>query len=94
MKTATLVKDNLSWAKGHAALYRLSEPMTSFKGVQTDFVVVSSVCAMFSGPETFIFAADENGEVTDWGEMDGSTRGMYGHAEALEDAGYTVKVEA
>ena len=34
--------------------------------------VVSASTVMLSGPETYIFQADEAGEVTDWGELPGS----------------------
>ena len=45
--------------------------------------VVSSVDAMFSGPETLVFEADESGEVTSWGEVAGG-RGM-SRDEAIAD---------
>lgn len=52
------------------------------------FVVVSATVAPFSGAETYIFAANEEGEVDDWSELDGSYRGGLNHAEALQGAGY------
>ena len=45
--------------------------------------VVSSVDAMFTGPETLVFEADANGKVTDWGDIAGG-RGM-SRAEAIAD---------
>lgn len=83
-KTATLVR-KLSGFNGDARLYRLSEPHDGH-----DLVIVSAVVVMFSGPETYIFPADESGEVTDWGEMDGSFRGELDHEQALSNAGYEV----
>ena len=55
-----------------------------------EYVVVSATFAMFSGPETYIFPATENGEVTDWGELNGSYRGDFDHDKALKNAGYKV----
>jgi len=57
MKTATLIKDRLPWATGHAALYRLSEPLVGHKDGQTASLVVVSAVHAYSGPETFIFEA-------------------------------------
>ena len=56
----------------------------------TDHVIVSAVVAMFSGPETYIFPANDKGEITDWGELDGSFKGDLDHAQALRNAGYEV----
>lgn len=90
MKTATKVKD-LTGFTGHASLYKLSEPMD---GDDTDevftHVVVSSTVAMFTGAETYIFPANEEGDVTDWGELRGSYRGGMLHETALLGAGYEV----
>lgn len=84
MKTAKHIKD-LSGFTGHAALYELSEPLDGHK-----HVVVSATHAMFSGPETYIFPADETGKVENFGELDGSQKGTLNHATALEDAGYAL----
>lgn len=54
-------------------------------------VLVSAVVAPFSGPETYIFPADESGKVVYWGELDGSYRGGMDHAQALTNAGYTIE---
>ena len=72
---------------GDARLYRLNP---SFYGHK--FVVVSATVAPFSGPETYIFPADENGEVTSWGELAGSFRGELDHKKALGNIGYEVEV--
>lgn len=85
--------------KGNARLYKLSKPLKydryDFEKEEdvpesTDYVIVSAIDAMFSGPETYIFAADSEGRVLDWGELEGSYRGGYDHEQALADAGYTV----
>jgi hypothetical protein len=66
----------------------------------TEYVVVSAVTLDFGGmmrgqsiynsTETYIFPADETGEITDWGELDGSMKGTLKHSEALREAGYEV----
>lgn len=88
-KTATLIK-RLSGFTGDARLYKLSEPLGYTDSDMYDHVVVSAVNVMFSGPETYIFGADENGETVNWIELDGSFEGGLDHERALRDAGYTV----
>lgn len=94
-KTATYIKDMAGFT-GTAKLYKLSEKipygslfddMDTPEG-ETEFVVVSATHAMFSGPETYIFPADENGEVVDWGELPGSYRGDLNHDTALVKMGF------
>jgi len=89
-KTATLVKSNLPGYKGLAHLYRLDPPaQADVKPIP--YVVVSASYARFCGPETYIFEADAEGNVLDWiSEMEGSYRGGYDHAHALNLAGYEV----
>lgn len=48
-----------------------------------DYFVVSSTVAMYSGPETLVFPADESGKVTDWGEVAGG-RGV-SRTQAIAD---------
>jgi hypothetical protein len=84
-KTAKLIS-NLDDFSGDARLYKLSKPLSGHM-----YVIVSAAYAMFSGPETYIFPANEKGEVTSWGELDGSYRGGTDHARALRNAGYEVK---
>jgi hypothetical protein len=81
--TAVLVR-RLKDFHGDARLYRVSPPM---EGVH-EYVVVSAVDAPFTGPETFIFPGDADGDVTEWGELDGSFRGALDHEAALSGAGY------
>lgn len=80
---------------GHTKkLYRLSPPLT---GEDWDggtylhkYVIASGADVPYSGPETYIFPANEHGEITDWGELDGSYRGDINCDKAIENAGYTV----
>ena len=86
--TATLVRDNLANFNGHAKLYKLSEPVTFDDDHTTDYIVVSASVVPFSGPETYIFPANKNGNVIHWCELDGSYRGGLDHAKALVNGGY------
>lgn len=83
-KTASYIRDIDEW-NGEAKLYKLSEPLEGYS-----FVVVSSVVVMFSGPETYVFPSNKNGEVTDWRELKGSYKGDLNHEKALKNAGYKV----
>jgi hypothetical protein len=56
----------------------------------TDYVAVSAANVPCSGPETYIFRANEDGEVEDWGELEGSYRGGLSHETALGNAGYSI----
>lgn len=52
------------------------------------FVIVSAADTIDHGPETYIFAADADGRVTNWSELDGSFIGALDHVAALRRAGY------
>jgi len=90
-KTAKLIKDNLPDFIGHAALYQVDPPM---EGVELksnskrefNYVVVST--AHTFGLETYIFGADETGDVFNWLELDGSMKGTSSHKKVLKNAGY------
>jgi hypothetical protein len=93
MGTAKRVKSTLKEFKGEAHLYKVDPPASYYTGHTepehtTEYVVVSAVNAPCSGAETFIFPADEEGNVLDWAELEGSCRGDYTHEHALEEAGY------
>jgi len=94
MKIATKIKQ-LDGFTGDAALYRLSPLMKiehmndAFLG-GIEYVVVSATIALFTGAETYIFPANKDGEVLDWGELKGSYRGGLSHSKALKNAGYTM----
>lgn len=47
-----------------------------------DYYVASGVTAAFTGWEVLVFPADENGEITNWGEVAGG-RGIT-HEQAVE----------
>ena len=97
MKTATLIKNLGTSASGaKQSLYLVQPPMVG-EGFTDDeekplwtYVVVSSVDAFGTGDETYIFPANEKGEIVSWLELDGSMCGTLSHTEALANAGYTV----
>lgn len=98
MGVATKIKDLESF-RGQAALYSV-EPAIQYEEIggsknKTNFIVVSAARVpfmLFGGDsrETYIFPADQEGEVVYWGELDGSYRGGLDHKKALNDAGYTL----
>lgn len=89
-KTATFVR-KLDHGTGEMRLYKLDPPMEDeYVDGPIEHVVVSATIAMFTGAETYIFPADAEGEITDWGELDGSYRGGLDHEAALSGAGYEV----
>ena len=90
MNTAQLLKDNLPGYNGHAALYRVNPPLKGWDGDDSYSLVVLSTAEGLDGHETYIFPADENGQVTDWLELQGSQRDVTSHQQVLEDAGYVV----
>lgn len=73
---------------GDAALYALYPPMIDDDG-SFEYVAVSAV-EVLGEPETYIFPADADGNVTSWGELHGSVRGTLSHGEALSGAGYEI----
>jgi hypothetical protein len=93
--TAKFVRD-LDGFSGDARLYRLSEPIRAGyepfdepdERVLTHHVVVSGTVVAFSGPETYIFGADSEGEIISWAELPGSFQGSIDHAEAIRNAGW------
>jgi len=85
MNTATPLKTLDHWT-GEAVLYRLDPPLPDSGA----YVVVSATYALFSGPETYIFTANADGDVTDWVEHPGSFRGGLDHEKALRGLGYTI----
>lgn len=96
---ARLLRDRLPGARGHQALYELVPPLANsewdndaedFIERLHRFVVVSAADVPYSGPETYLFPADETGEITSYGELPGSLRGVLDHDAALARAGYTV----
>lgn len=97
MKTAILIKDNLTTFNGHASLYFLSESILydTIESVNyyTNYVICSSVnypllsldARIF---ETLIFPADKYCNILNSNELYGSTKNTENHEEVLLKAGY------
>lgn len=73
-----------------SALYMLDKPMKDCDDNHVKYVIVSSADVPFSGPETFIFPATGEGEVTSFIELEGSFQGGLCHKTALNNAGYKI----
>lgn len=80
-----------------ARVFRLDPPLSRFddtveETVIIDTVVVSAIREAFDTglPETYIFPADEEGNVVDWGELPGSARNVHDVEGVLNKLGYTV----
>ncbi|WP_454113529.1 hypothetical protein [Microbacterium maritypicum] len=87
IKIATFVRDvsEQNGATGEQRLYRLDPPMDG-----VEFVITSAVNHSWAH-ETYLFPADEDGAIVDWGELEGSYRGDTDHERALRGAGYEVQ---
>ena len=91
----TKIAQQVKWLdnfRGTAALFKLTPAIIDVNYddvVNTyEYVIVSAANVPFSGPETYIFPSNENGEVVDWVELDGSFRGSLDIWQALRNAGY------
>lgn len=90
MKTATLM---YSFYEGlninvKQSLYKMNPPHNGY-----EYVIASSLFEMVGRHqlnETYLFGADEEGNILDWCELDGSMKDTQSHAEALNEAGYSV----
>lgn len=86
MKTATHIRC-LENQRKLATLYRLSEPLDGYT-----YVIVSAVMVPHTGPETYIFGSDAEGNYPpDMRELPGSFRGGMNHEIALNYAGYVIE---
>jgi len=99
-KVARRIKKLSGW-NTDAYLYSVVPPMPDVDAILDtydverlcrwyDYVVVSATYTLFGCPETYIFGADQDGEVVFRGELDGSFQGELNHNLALERAGYRV----
>lgn len=52
--------------------------------LETRDFVVSAANVMLTGPETYVFPADEDGEVKSWGEVETSRKGTLDWEEIAE----------
>jgi len=94
LKATRIDKDISEKFNGRAVLYELDEavPYTKYNWEsdehtkeQSFYVVASAVVPMFgSGPETFLFPCDSEGNVLDWGELPGSFVGGLDPQQAID----------
>lgn len=96
MLKAKLIKDNLKNFKGHAALYKLSEPLIYQSWLDKtakhyEYVICSTSYNSLGELQTLIFGANQKGEVVDWGDLPGSMRNSTSHEEVLNNAGYELE---
>ena len=102
MNTAIELSTRTSGTGAIQKHYKLDPPMKE-RGYEEDdavmlyhFVVVSAVVPFADlgfndlKPETLIFAANEEGKIVDFMDLEGSYRGGLDHEVALQNAGYTV----
>jgi hypothetical protein len=54
------------------------------------WIVTSAKNLPFTGPETYMFGADENGNIVDWSELEGSCRGTLEHKVCFQNIGYNI----
>lgn len=93
-KIAVEVPFTDQYDRGIKKLYRLSPPLTGEDLIgetySHKYVIASGANAPYSGPETYVFPANEEGEIMGWSELEGSFRGDIDCDRAIENAGYTV----
>jgi len=79
-RTARKIKD----VNNHQILWEVLPRIEGNK-----YVITSTSNVQFTGPETYMFAADEKGNIIDWGELPGSYRGKLDHKKCFESIGYS-----
>lgn len=80
-RTARKIKN----VNSHQILWEVLPRIEGYK-----FVITSTSKVQFTGPETYMFAADEKGNIIDWGELPGSYRGELNHEKCFEEIGYKI----
>lgn len=90
MARAILVKSLTGWT-GEACLYRVDPPIGCWETEKSYEYVVISATVAYSGPETFIFGSDSQGNVDDFEELPGSRKGTLSHSKILEELGYNIE---
>ena len=100
MTTATFVKSLEAKRPGQTViLWVLDPPQGDVEYVITSAVDLTDVRIAvmdsmmgtdMAQKETYIFHADSDGKVLDWGEMKGSTKHIKDHEQVIRNAGWTV----
>lgn len=87
MKLAYLIRDKLPGYTGYAHLYRMVPPLEDYEHTPHEYVVISSTIS-YTGPETYIFPASSEGEITDYAALPGSRKGTLNHLDVLSELEY------
>lgn len=75
---------------GRAELFRFDPPIRN-RGNEISFAVVSAcIVDYINRPETYLFAADKDGEILSWEDLPGSQNGTIDIDAVLTEAGYEV----
>lgn len=85
---AKFIKDMNNF-RGEAKIYEVSPAISFGDNENTKFIIVSKIDNEF-GQETYIFPANEDGEIKDYCELSGSQKGDISHGQVLRDAGYEI----
>ena len=92
-KKAFFIREVEGW-RGRVNLYRLDPPLVREPQYEDDeysgtfeYVLVSAVIAPFSGAETLVFPATEDGEAVHMLDIAG-LGGTLSHSEVIKDMGY------
>jgi len=78
MFDAKYIKSRTSMTGAEQKIYAIL-----LRGKIDHYVVVSAVVTRDTGPETYVFLCDSEGEVLNWLELDGSFKGELNHSRAL-----------
>jgi hypothetical protein len=91
--TATFVRDVHNDGPASHKLWHVDPPIPDYEGNPTSYVITSAVNASGydSGPETLIFAADADGNIKDFMDLEGSYRGELNHERAIREAGWKMQ---
>lgn len=88
---ATLIK-KIERFPGRASLYRLEPPLEDGEDRHGLVIASAANCPITGRPETYLFPANEDGEVTDWCELGGSQKGTLSHGDVFADIGYEIEL--
>lgn len=93
MRKATVVQvysaADLGRPRGQTVLVKLDEPVEYGDEKTTDHIYVSAA-TIGSIDEVYLFPADEDWEVLNWLELEGSRRGTLSIRETMTEAGYDI----
>ena len=96
MATSKNIAERIKKIKGSQMLWKVTPPIITEPCYEGDTkkkfnYIITSCASVFGQPETYVFGADKNGEILDWGELDGSFKGDFDHERAIIGAGYQIK---